>query len=115
MSVIILSDKCTGCEICVSSCPFGAIEMKDDVAYLNEACTHCGMCVEACEFEAIVQIEEEKKVIKQFNISKKQFPKNLYTDIIDKTLKAEKGSIIKITRKRPTADESSFYRVVVDA
>ena len=53
MSVKVKSDICTGCETCVSVCPFGAIEMKDGKAFITEACTMCGACVEACEFKAI--------------------------------------------------------------
>jgi electron transfer flavoprotein alpha subunit len=53
MAVKVISDKCTGCETCVSACPFGAIEMRDDKAFITDACTMCGACVEACEFKAI--------------------------------------------------------------
>ncbi len=53
MSVRVKPDTCTGCETCVSVCPFGAIEMKDGKAFITEACTMCGACVEACEFKAI--------------------------------------------------------------
>ncbi len=58
MSVKVIPDTCTGCEICVSACPFGAIEMRDDKAFITEACTLCGACVEACEFKAIERTEE---------------------------------------------------------
>jgi electron transfer flavoprotein alpha subunit len=53
VSVRVKSDICTGCETCVSVCPFGAIEMRDGKAFITEACTMCGACVEACEFKAI--------------------------------------------------------------
>ena len=59
MSVKVIPDKCTGCETCVSTCPFGAIEMRDGKAFITEACTLCGACVEACEFKAIEKTEEE--------------------------------------------------------
>ncbi len=59
MSVTVISDKCTGCETCVSTCPFGAIEMRDGKAFITEACTVCGACVDACEFKAIEKTEEE--------------------------------------------------------
>ena len=58
MSVTVISAKCTGCETCVSTCPFGAIEMRDGAAFITEACTMCGACVEACEFKAIERSEE---------------------------------------------------------
>ena len=59
MSVQVIPDKCTGCETCVSACPFGAIEMRDGKAFITEACTVCGACVEACESKAIEKTEEE--------------------------------------------------------
>ena len=59
MGIKIILDKCSGCELCVTSCPFGAIEMRDGKAYLNESCTMCGACVEACELKAIERTEEE--------------------------------------------------------
>jgi electron transfer flavoprotein alpha subunit len=59
LSIRILSDTCTGCETCVSACPFGAIEMREGKAFITEACTMCGACVEVCEFKAIERTVEE--------------------------------------------------------
>ncbi len=59
VSVKVDPDKCTGCETCVSTCPFGAIEMRDGRAFITESCTLCGACVEACEFKAIERTGEE--------------------------------------------------------
>ena len=58
MSVKVISDKCTGCETCVNTCPFGAIEMREGKAFILETCTMCGACVDACEFKAIERTEE---------------------------------------------------------
>ena len=58
MSVKVIPDKCTGCETCVTACPFGAIEMREGKAFITEACTMCGACVEVCEFKAIERTEE---------------------------------------------------------
>ncbi len=59
MSVKVNPDKCTACETCVTSCPFGAIELRDGKAFITESCTVCGSCVEACEFKAIERTGEE--------------------------------------------------------
>ena len=59
MSVKIILEKCSGCEACITSCPFGAIEMRDGKAFLTESCTMCGACLEACELKAIERTEEE--------------------------------------------------------
>ncbi|HMK66710.1 MAG TPA: electron transfer flavoprotein subunit alpha [Thermodesulfobacteriota bacterium] len=46
-------EKCIGCEACVGACPFGALEMREDKAFVNDQCTLCGACVEVCPTEAI--------------------------------------------------------------
>ena len=63
----------------------------------------------------ILKEEELKKALSKFNVSKKQLPKILSTDIVVKNLKAKPGDVLKITRKSETADESEFYRVVINA
>jgi electron transfer flavoprotein alpha subunit len=59
VSIKVNPEKCTSCETCVSTCPFGAIEMRDGKAFITESCTVCGACVEACEFKAIERTGEE--------------------------------------------------------
>ncbi len=53
MGLKIIIEKCVGCELCISSCPFDALEMVDDKAVVLESCTFCGLCVESCEYGAI--------------------------------------------------------------
>ncbi len=59
MSIKVNSEICTGCETCVTACPFAAIEMREGKAFITEACTVCGACVDACEFKAIESTEEK--------------------------------------------------------
>ncbi len=58
MSIKVLKDKCTGCEACVSDCPYGAISVEE-IAVIGDGCTLCGACVETCPTEAIL-IEDER-------------------------------------------------------
>ncbi|MCM8761394.1 MAG: electron transfer flavoprotein subunit alpha [Candidatus Omnitrophica bacterium] len=53
-SITVILNKCTGCTLCVRSCPFGAITMANKKAVIDMAkCTFCGACVPACKFAAI--------------------------------------------------------------
>ncbi len=54
MAAKVDSDKCTGCEACVDSCPVEAISMNDGKALVSEGdCVDCGACVGECPIEAI--------------------------------------------------------------
>ena len=67
MSLIIHKDKCTGCGICVNSCPFNSITVVERLAIVEEtSCTLCGACAKegVCPFEAIEMRIEEKNVDK---------------------------------------------------
>ena len=53
-SIQIILPKCTGCTLCVRTCPFGAISMANKKAVIDMAkCTLCGACVTVCKFSAI--------------------------------------------------------------
>ena len=51
ISAVVDEDCCSGCQICVGVCPYGAISFdeKDKVSRVNEAlCKGCGTCGAAC-------------------------------------------------------------------
>jgi heterodisulfide reductase subunit A len=51
--------KCSGCETCLSVCPYEAIakDQARGVAKVNEAlCTGCGTCAATCPSNAIQQL-----------------------------------------------------------
>lgn len=54
MGIEIIIDKCTGCALCIKSCPFSAIKIKNKKAEIQANCTLCGSCVESCKFDAII-------------------------------------------------------------
>lgn len=51
----VIIDKCVGCGLCVTACPYDAIQMINEKAIIDiEKCTLCSACIEACKFGAIV-------------------------------------------------------------
>ena len=47
-------DRCSGCSLCISVCPYGAITLVDGKAHLEEVlCEGCGACVSTCPSGAI--------------------------------------------------------------
>ncbi len=54
MELKVIEEKCTACGTCQMVCPFGAIEVKGNVAVVYETCVSCGICVEACPEQALV-------------------------------------------------------------
>jgi phosphoadenosine phosphosulfate reductase len=40
--------RCTGCGICVKTCPVGAASLKEKTPHVSEACIRCGKCTESC-------------------------------------------------------------------
>jgi len=62
-SIEVLVDRCVGCELCVGSCLYDAIEMRDGLAVIKDSCTLCGACVDACKFDAILIRKEHREVL----------------------------------------------------
>ena len=62
----------------------------------------------------IIQEDEIKLVLGNYQIEKGQLPKLKGSDPITKELGAEVGDIVKITRISQTAGESLYYRLVIE-
>ncbi len=58
----VLREKCTGCGLCVASCPFQCISIVEDKAVINVDCRLCGICVDVCPLKAI-EVEKAERTI----------------------------------------------------
>ena len=75
LKAIVDEDMCSGCKICVSICPFIAIEMKTDIVdgeerpraeVIEAVCQGCGLCSSACPTGAIrIQQYSNRQVMTQ--------------------------------------------------
>lgn len=49
-----IKDSCTGCSICVKTCPVLALSINDSrKAVVSEDCTLCSICVDSCPFQSL--------------------------------------------------------------
>lgn len=68
MKIKVDEDKCSGCGVCVDTCPQGIYEFRTVgerelvVPVAEEKCSRCGGCEEKCPQGAIEIIEEIRKV-----------------------------------------------------
>jgi electron transfer flavoprotein alpha subunit len=58
----VLREKCTGCGLCVASCPFQCISIVEDKAVISVDCRLCEICVDVCPVKAI-EVEKAEKTI----------------------------------------------------
>lgn len=60
MPIKINKETCVGCGACVAQCPFGALSLVDNCAFVEETkCKFCGKCATVCPCEAITVVKEE--------------------------------------------------------
>lgn len=53
MGIWIDTELCNGCKRCLQACPYDAIVMRGEKAFVLERCTACGACIEVCRQAAV--------------------------------------------------------------
>jgi Fe-S-cluster-containing hydrogenase component 2 len=79
-AVLVDHDRCLGCKLCVSACPFGNITYNTDSKKIIK-CDACGgdpQCVKMCPSEAIDYIEDNS-----VNLSKKKIAAEKFKDLFE--------------------------------
>ncbi len=64
MPIIIKIDKCTGCGQCIDSCPYSAIEIKDEKVFINEFCNECNACLSVCPEGALTEFAVKQETLR---------------------------------------------------
>jgi len=50
----VKTTSCTGCGICVETCPVGAVTVEREAAFIDmTVCIRCGLCHDACPAGAV--------------------------------------------------------------
>jgi NAD-dependent dihydropyrimidine dehydrogenase PreA subunit len=92
MMYYIDKNLCTGCAVCINSCPEKAISIINEKASIDSnKCTLCGKCVQACPLGAIKSDFAIKKDIRdqQHVISDSGFGK-------ERDMKLDIGRVLRI-------------------
>ncbi|KWT76835.1 FAD-binding protein [Candidatus Magnetominusculus xianensis] len=69
MQIKVDRELCTGCQTCVSSCPYDSIVMSEDKALINEYCQLCRACLSVCPEGAIKEYKDSPAEIKQGDLT----------------------------------------------
>jgi DNA-directed RNA polymerase subunit H len=78
------------------------------------------MAIDVSDHEAvpehrIMEEDEVEELLEKYDTEKEKLPKIQRTDAALKQMDPEVGDVIEIKRDSPTAGETTYYRVVIEA
>lgn len=62
----------------------------------------------------ILSKEEKKALLEKLGVTEDSLPKVFINDPAIRKMETKPGTVMKITRKSPTAGETVYYRVVIE-
>jgi heterodisulfide reductase subunit A-like polyferredoxin len=66
IEIIVDTERCTGCGLCVENCFVADLKIRDGHAVVGAQCKGCGRCVEICPEQAMsLSLANEKELIRQ--------------------------------------------------
>jgi formate hydrogenlyase subunit 6/NADH:ubiquinone oxidoreductase subunit I len=74
--VMLESEKCSGCGLCVRDCPAQALELIKEsreafcLIYYPARCAYCGQCEESCRNQAISHVNQLSKATRNLDNSR---------------------------------------------
>ena len=77
--MIVDTELCIGCGVCMTACPLGGISLNTGAGY-SVKCDLCGgdpLCVKFCGYEAIEYITEEEAALKNKKEAVRKLPELL--------------------------------------
>jgi electron transfer flavoprotein alpha subunit/NAD-dependent dihydropyrimidine dehydrogenase PreA subunit len=100
MLVVIHEKKCNGCKLCVTACPYAALNIQENKAVLSAGCTNCGACIDSCKFGAMAFEGSQERICMDVALFK-----GIYVFIEHDNQTASKVSLELLGKARELAKE----------
>ena len=108
MKIENISKECTGCSMCKSICPVGAIEMREDqLGFLypsvdHNKCIKCGLCEKKCP---VINLKQEQ------NLKKAYYGRALDKELV---LNSSSGGIVSVLYEEVLKNDGVVFGAVFD-
>jgi|GEM_PF-2328935 ferredoxin len=74
--LVNIDERCSGCGLCISVCPTGAIKTQGNKVILAGECVGCGLCLGECPVKAL-SLEKPAKNAGEITVEAAPQPKTI--------------------------------------